>query len=829
MSLPRLVLACALAGASAVNHTLGYLPFSWDTLPRYTFCVNSSGPLNDEALAYVAKQPIFLNNPVLTRPAGSIDRSEWFYYAIDLVRVHNFENDHWMEAHPECQLRDVNGDAVPRTVWDFGSECGAERWLNTSRALVTAGKLNGVFIDGFQGCNPFEGDMGCVRREILGKNGTLICNYTPGPFTCDPSKPIAECPCDGTNDERGGGNFDHVASIAEIEATQGDYAMLTHVPHANDDHTLLKSMAQFLIAASDYQYHGSGFGYECGADGWLARSDAVERAYAAPSARPGFVTPTEKPSDLTAKNLEIMNVEKGDRPDLGPKSPTAASDVSAAQEAAKQMKHTEAGSWTIAPDKNKHVQNWDVVLCFALVYTAVVTPAEFFLHYQLPKEKGLTWVRNHKRIVAHYLKGYFCLDFFSSIPFGALGMMFPAMGGPGGGAAPAAAPPREAPADHAVYVISLYFAIMTLTTVGYGDVLAQNISEYALMIVMMFLGGFMWAYIIGAVCAITSTLDIKKIEHQQLYDQINNMLVDLAITRPVAASVRSFLFQTEEMERRIGYSDLIEFLSPELQGVLCEEISAKRLTAIKYFQHRSSNFRLALFKRMTRRLFCPQELIYEDRLLIIANQGVIGSDGRIYTSGMALNLDFFLVGELRLVLMMRALNYVEVERLAKENLFEILRDFPEERMPVMWARVFSALIRKVKQMKVQHKRPSRLARGPSTTSLLFNTGDLVECYQAVSSDPHKLKDVSDAMKDTQPLCEIAVGEDAAAFQYASPRLRADAHFVDYAVLHAGPDAWKTAVLPHVEEPLKTLLTRISASAKVFYENDPGAAGSLCAC
>ena len=76
MSLPRLVLACALAGASAVNHTLKYLPFSWDTLPRYTFCVNSSGPLNDEALAYVAKQPIFLNNPVLTRPAGSIDRSE---------------------------------------------------------------------------------------------------------------------------------------------------------------------------------------------------------------------------------------------------------------------------------------------------------------------------------------------------------------------------------------------------------------------------------------------------------------------------------------------------------------------------------------------------------------------------------------------------------------------------------------------------------------------------------------------------------------------------------------------------------------------------------
>ena len=379
------------------------------------------------------------------------------------------------------------------------------------------------------------------------------------------------------------------------------------------------------------------------------------------------------------------------------------------------------------------------------------------------------------------------------------------------------------------YVISLYFAIMTLTTVGYGDVLPQNMAEYSLMIVMMFLGGFMWAYIIGSVCAVTATLDIKKIEHQQLYDQINSMLVDMSIDRSTAARVRSFMFQSEEMERRDAYSELVEFLSPELQGLMCDEISARTLGKVLYFRSRTNRFRFAIYKALTRRLYVPQELIHEDRLLIIANQGVIGSDGRIYTSGMALNLDFFLVGELRLVLMMRALNYVEVERLAKEDLFEILRDFPEERMPVMWARVFSALIRKVKQMKVQHKRPSRLARGPSTTSLLFNTGDLVECYQAVSSDPHKLKDVSDAMKDTQPLCEIAVGEDAAAFQYASPRLRADAHFVDYAVLHAGPDAWKTAVLPHVEEPLKTLLTRISASAKVFYENDPGAAGSLCAC
>ena len=41
-----------------------------------------------------------------------------------------------------------------------------------------------------------------------------------------------------------------------------------------------------------------------------------------------------------------------------------------------------------------------------------------------------------------------------------------------------------------------------------------------------------------------------------------------------------------------------------------------------------------------------QELVEDEvRLVIIANQGVVGSDGRIFTSGMAMNKDFFLYNE----------------------------------------------------------------------------------------------------------------------------------------------------------------------------------------
>lgn len=325
-----LSLVPALA-AAAPNHTLAYMPWSWDTVPRYTFCVNSSGPFNDAALQYVAKQDIFLNNPALKRPPGSIDpfearaaaqakalrainpkQRQWFYYAMDLLRPHNFENDHWVDFHPECRLKDVDGRVIDRPVWDFGTECGVERWLNTSRLMITEGGLNGVFIDGFQGCNPFSA-VGCERvckdakcdpgvmkkwneglvaamwrlkREILGDDGELICNYTPGPFLCDPSRPVSECPCDGTNDERGAGNWGHMEDVDAVDISQDDYLMLTHVPHGNEDKPLLDSLARFLVAAEPYQYHGAGFGYECGSGGWLERSDAVEHAYAAPLGAP---------------------------------------------------------------------------------------------------------------------------------------------------------------------------------------------------------------------------------------------------------------------------------------------------------------------------------------------------------------------------------------------------------------------------------------------------------------------------------------------------------------------------------------------------------------
>ena len=75
------------------------------------------------------------------------------------------------------------------------------------------------------------------------------------------------------------------------------------------------------------------------------------------------------------------------------------------------------------------------------------------------------------------------------------------------------------PADK--YSVSLYWAITTITSVGYGDVSPQNPAELQVCTVFILLGSILWAYIIGNACGIAASLDVENIRHHQTMDDLN--------------------------------------------------------------------------------------------------------------------------------------------------------------------------------------------------------------------------------------------------------------------------------------------------------------------
>ena len=87
-------------------------------------------------------------------------------------------------------------------------------------------------------------------------------------------------------------------------------------------------------------------------------------------------------------------------------------------------------------------------------------------------------------------------------------------------------------------MVALYFAIYTLTSIGFGDITAQNLLEFYMMIFMMVMGSVFWAYIIGAFCNIVSSADMFGNEFRQRMDELNRMMADRGFDKELAMRCR---------------------------------------------------------------------------------------------------------------------------------------------------------------------------------------------------------------------------------------------------------------------------------------------------
>lgn len=248
----------------------------------------------------------------------------------------------------------------------------------------------------------------------------------------------------------------------------------------------------------------------------------------------------------------------------------------------------------------------------------------------------------------------------------------------------------------------------------------------------MFIGGFIWviflictgtygnahflqAFVIGSVCGTVSTLDVKRIEFQQKFDQFNTMLSDQRISKDLAASIRGYLLKTVNKQKRKSYRYLLSELSPTLQSLLCEEISAHYLNGVPYLRQRSLEFRLSVAKRMECAVFAPgEQLPVAPVLYHIANRGMIAHHGRIYIRGQTFQHDFILDSwEAYVVDAPCALSYAEVDFLTRDDLHHIASSFPSEKIEIQRAKVRYALIRLARTQSGNASRPRFLPSMPS--------------------------------------------------------------------------------------------------------------------
>lgn len=155
------------------------------------------------------------------------------------------------------------------------------------------------------------------------------------------------------------------------------------------------------------------------------------------------------------------------------------------------------------------------------------------------------------------------------------------------------------------YWLCLFWAIQSITSIGYGNIVPVTTMEYGFANLLMMISGVFWAYVIGNLVDAVHSMGSSHQEYVTRMNEANQMMHDFTIKRlpeavggPVYAAkcskrVRRFITQqrdvsTNSWEASSGACKLtdayptLSILSPELQQVCALHLSHSLLETIPY-------------------------------------------------------------------------------------------------------------------------------------------------------------------------------------------------------------------------------------------------------
>ncbi|CAK4086574.1 unnamed protein product [Aphanomyces euteiches] len=238
------------------------------------------------------------------------------------------------------------------------------------------------------------------------------------------------------------------------------------------------------------------------------------------------------------------------------------------------------------------------------------------------------------------------------------------------------------------YIISIYWATMTITTIGYGDVTATNTVERAFFIVMMIIGAGMYAYVVGTMCQLVEGLNVDALEFQREMDRVNDFLDLNSIPQSLRLRIRKYLLYKRDACIS-NISELLSSVSPAIRDEVALFKFQKVLGSVAQFRGAPSDFLAALALKLTMMVFAPNEMITVfgrvGKSMYIINRGRVqiermASDGMIVVVSVLEEGSYF--GERGLLFSskrrasVRALCYVEASCLTRRDLEEVANDFP---------------------------------------------------------------------------------------------------------------------------------------------------------
>lgn len=245
-----------------------------------------------------------------------------------------------------------------------------------------------------------------------------------------------------------------------------------------------------------------------------------------------------------------------------------------------------------------------------------------------------------------------------------------------------------------VYLGAVYWSVMTLTSIGYGDVVPESSIERVAVIVLMGIGGLIWAVVLGNIAGLYSTVSKNEYEFGMMIDGVNSCLQDHGVEGNLRERMRGYLYNARACIIRKGQVAVLENLSPGLQGEYALALHTYWIDATPWLAGTSRDFVTAVFRFSNLAAHAAGEVISAKLRMHYIYKGVVGYAGMVLRQNcswgyeqMVLNSPVLLHENSTAL----AMTFVELYTIGRDSVNEACRNYPQDAVAVRRAAVLLAV------------------------------------------------------------------------------------------------------------------------------------------
>jgi hypothetical protein len=234
--------------------------------------------------------------------------------------------------------------------------------------------------------------------------------------------------------------------------------------------------------------------------------------------------------------------------------------------------------------------------------------------------------------------------------------------------------------NHDMYLMSLYWSVTVLSSVGFGDITPRARAEFFWAIVCMVIGGTVWAYVVGCICSMATSMDKHRTAFESQMNDVNIMCAERQFDPSLRSRVQDFYQHAKEFMRMQNYHKTIRDLSPALKGEVVNWMYGSCFKRVWYFDVVDERCARLLTEGMIPKMYAPEEVIEDTvdgcvRCLVFLRSGLCVRKKNLLAPGAHWGLDVILgseehhdIEELLDTSSARSINFAFVLKLGKNTI-----------------------------------------------------------------------------------------------------------------------------------------------------------------